>query len=374
MPSIEQVIGGKYTAYIPDDDQAIALGYTHVRIYWGSTEEGPYALATSIALVSGQGDYTYNNTAALATDWAYHTLYGATPGESPASEPVPIGPPRSTRKLIRQGVGRKLRRMELFNIASAASATAFTITEAIDPDASSARYSNWAARLASGSLAGEVRRIRNVTNNGYVPATGVFTLGRGFSGTPATGDDVELWRPHGDEDTSALVDEAINNARFNILWAVPYVITIDADVTEYQMPDGCSEHTIQTVEYAVNRDGYPDKPQWTRLQSWDINGRVLSVFRNSRTFYPALFSAGDLVRVNYVAFGDLLESDADYWECNLQWAVAESALAFLDLLGKPEAKEEAIQHERIRSNILREAMMLRTAHMPQTRLKVLDPR
>ena len=53
MVNIQQYIGASVVAYVPDDARLIALGYSHVRIFWASSEAGTYTQVASLPLVSG---------------------------------------------------------------------------------------------------------------------------------------------------------------------------------------------------------------------------------------------------------------------------------------------------------------------------------
>ena len=363
MSTQVEVIGTKYDIYVPNVDDLIDLGYTHIRVFQEASESVAVGAAdTSILLVAGTYDYSYNKTTGLQTDWAEHCFYSVANGEGPHTERVPLDRPRTTRLVIRQGVGRKLRMMELFTVASAASATNFIASALIDPDASTQRYANWFARVASGTYATAIRRVRGA-GTGYVVATGEIVVSRTYGGSLVLGDTVELWRPHGDEDPSSIIDEAINDARVQMFLDETWIFSVDSNVTEYTMPDGCLEQTIQKVEWAAGT--YPDDPEWIELHNYDTTGRLISVGRRT---------AGDLIRISYTPNPDILDSDSDYWECDKQWAIAEAALAYLNRIGKPGGQEEAIEHDRKRGRLMDELRLLRPRYMPMARPKVLDPR
>jgi len=376
MPSPTQAIGGVYSAYIPDDAQAITLGYTHVRVYWGATEAGSYSLVTSIALVSGQLDYTYNNTLALATDWAYHALYGATPGESPASEPTPIGPTRSTRLAIRQGVGQLLRLMDgPYALATAATASLCTISALIDPDASAHRLTNRFVRCSGGTAIGQTRRTRTAANSGYIPATGTLTLGRATSPAWVAADSVEIWRAKGDEDLSVLIDQAMNTTAPSIYIEDSFYLTIDDSVSEYYLPQGIGELNTLGVDWV--RDSYPSKPDWRPVGFFDFatdgGSTILTVKRAA--IGPSYYSQGDIIRVRYASNPDNMDSDTDYWAIPLEWAVAEVAMTFLDTIATPSGGlEQIVDAERAKAALRRNLDTYRGRWMPRVQMKVIMPR
>lgn len=375
MPSFEQVIGGSYSAYIPNDDRAIELGYTDLKVYWANSEAGPYALATTIPLVAGQKDYTYNNTAALAGDWAYHTLYGATPGESPASEPTPIGPPRSTRLDIRRGVGDRLNLLATAAVTGGTDANTVVCASLIDQDASPGKYANRFARAVGGNVDGETRRTRNIANDGYVPASGTLNFGADFSATPDTAVTLELWRPERDQDPSERIDNAMQRARHRLWWQEAFYLSTDANVTEYAMPATMLPGSIQGVEYAAG--AFPEAPGWVPVGSWNLdpNGGqpTLSVSLTALGSNP--FSQGTVIRVRYNTFGDRMDDDDDYWSVPLEWAVAEVAYEYLKTIRTPSGgKEDTGDAGMALQTIADDLTMYRTIYMPRATAQERGPR
>jgi len=382
VPSQDAQIGPSYDIYVPEVDGLIALGYTGIRVYWATSETASPSLATTLTLVSGTYDYSYNNTSGAETDWAEHCWYGATPGEGPRSTRVPVGRPRTTRLQVRQAVGRRLRLMELQTVASSASNVKFIATALIDPDASPYRYCSWFARHAVGTFAGEIRRVRDYdsagTTTGYVPSTGEIQVGRTWGGTLGASDVVELWKPKGDEDPSAMVDEAMNRAADRMWHEEVHLFTVDDSVTEYTLPAGCYESAISSVEFAAGQaSGYPDKPLWEEVGWWEVRQssgqNVISVYRSPMG--EELYSGGDIIRVTYAATPDRMDSDADYWNVPLEWAVAETALETLDILATPSGGgEEVGDADRARASLMRDVQQYRAKYMPAARMKVRGQR
>ena len=370
MPSATAAIGGTATAYVPDDTQQIALGYTHVRFYWGTSEAGSYSLVDSEALVAGQNDYSYNKTDANRTDWFYWALYGATPGEGPASEPMPIGPPTCSRKQIRQGVGRRLRLVDIVTVASAADATSFVASELIDPDASAYRFANRFARPSSGTYAGNTRRVRSYSttgaNNGYAPATGTIIVGRSFGGTLSAGNEIELWKPKGDDDPSVLIDEAMNRSRRKVWWEDSFYLTADASVSEYWLPAAMLPGSIKAVDWAS--DSYPDRPAWQSVGYWEttqeFNQSKLTLLQGSFTG-RATYDANKVVRIVYNRFADRMDSESDYWDVPLEWAIAETCLEYLREHRIPGGgKEDTADATVSIATVAEEVAEFRRAYMP----------
>lgn len=375
MPGFEQVIGGSYSAYIPDDDRAIELGYTEVRIYWGSSESGSFGLATSLPLVAGQKDYTYNNTAALAGDWAYHTLFGATPGESPASEPVPIGPPRSTRLEIRRGVGDRLNLLTTAAVTASVDANTVTCASLIDLDASEAKYANRFARAVGGNVDGETRRVRSAANSGYVPASGNLNFGRDFSTTPDTAVTLELWRPERDQDPSVRIDNAMQRARHRLWWQETFYLSTDSGVTEYAMPANMLQGSIQSVEYAAN--SFPEAPGWSPVGAWDLDSNggqpTLTVLLSALGASP--YSQGTVIRIRYNTFGDRMDNDEDYWNVPLEWAIAEVAYEYLRTIRVPSGGKEDVSDAGVSLQTIADDLQLyRTIYMPRASVQERGPR
>lgn len=375
MPTPAVAIGPVYDIYVPQVDTLIDLGYTHIRVYWATSETATPSLATSIELVAGTYDYAYNKTDGLETDWAEHCFYGTTPGEGPRSERVPVGPGRITRKDVRQGVGRRLRIMDgPYTIGTVTDADTIIVTELIDPDASVHRFANRFIRVVTGTGIGQTRRVRasSSTPAGYVPATGTLNVNRATDPAWVAGDTFECWRAKDDEDPSVLIDEAMQRVADRICVPDSFLFTIDSNVTEYYLPAGMTELTIQSVKWAG--DTYPAKPQWEDVGWWRVyhegGQAVLSLLRNSlgREFY----TQGDIIQVNYAYFPDRMDSDADYWRgIPLQWAIAETALELLDALATPSGGEEQVQDAaRAKGALQREISAFRARFQPVPRMKV----
>ena len=375
MPTPAVAIGPIYDIYVPQADELIDLGYTGIRVYWATSETASASLVTTLTLVAGTFDYSYNKTDGAETDWAEHCWYGATPGEGARSERVPVGRSRVTRKDVRQGVGRRLRIMDgPYTIATVTDADTIIVTELIDPDASAYKRANRFIRVVTGTGIGQTRRSRSgdSTPAGYVPSTGTLNVNRATSPAWLAGDTFECWRPKDDEDPSVLIDEAMQRVADRICVADSFLFTIDSNVTEYYLPAGINELNIQSVEWAS--DTYPAKPQWEEVGWWRAyqeNGQtVLSVLRASlgRQFY----SQDDIIRVNYAHYPDRMDSDSDYWSgIPLQWAIAETALEFLETLGTPSGGEEQVQDaQRAKGGLQREINAFRQRFMPIPRMKV----
>lgn len=375
MPDFQENIGATVVAFIPNDDRLIDLGYTHVRFYFASSEDGSYSLASSSALVAGQKDYSYNKTDALITDWWYWAPYGAGVGEGPQSEPQPVGPPQCTRKQIRQALGLLLGLMETATVTSGTDANTVVCSSLIDADAPAAKHANKYARAVAGNVSGETKRIRNVANSGYVPASGTLNFGQDFSATPNTSTVLEIWRPVKDDDPSAMIDRAINRARRKVWWEEVFYLTADANVTEYAAPSFMLPGSITAVEYAA--DSYPEAPDWRPVGFWDLvmdgNQPVLSV--SYSPFSSVSYSAGTVIRVRYNRFGDQLDSDTDFWLAPLDWAVAEAGLEFLRQLHMPGGGREDVSDASIAiRELAQEVTEYRAVYMPRPRPQVRLPR
>lgn len=373
MPDPARAIGGVYTAYIPDDDQAMALGYTDLRIYWGTSEAGSYSLADTQSLVSGQKDYSYNKTDAYASDWAYHTLYGAVPGESPASEPVPIGPPRTTRKQVRQGIGERLRMMTLAAVTTGTDANTVVCSSLIDADGSPSKYANRFARAIGGNVDGETKRVRNVANSGYVPASGTLNFGNDFSATPNASVVLELWRASKDEDPAAIIDEGMQRARRRLWWEETFYLSTDSNITEYAMPAAMLPGSVTRVEWASGT--YPQSPAWTPVGFWDLyvdGGPMMSIRRTALGTHA--YGQGDVIRITYNRFGDRMDDDADYWNVPLEWAVAECAYDYLQTIRTPKGGKEDVSDATVaKGEVAEELREYRAIYMPRPRVHVRGP-
>lgn len=374
MPSNLEVIGGQFDVYVPDDEQAITLGWTHVRIFWASNETANAALVSTQELVAGQHDYSYNKTDAAATDWAEWCYYNEdTDTEGPRSERVPIGPPQISRKRIRQGVGRRLGMCRVLTVldAPAPTATAFAAQELIDADASSSLYCNQFVRFTVGAEVGNSRRVRDV-GTGYAPSTGVLTV-NAFETGPGDGDEFELWIPARGQDPSVLVDEAINTVAHRIWWEDTHYLATDSGIAEYVLPQIIRAETVKGVRWAAG--SYPERPYWAEVPHAHFRRDGGNLVLSLGGVYRETFGQGTIVQVEYSRPGDVLDSDDDAWEVPLAWAVAEVAMEFLDLLGTPRGGlENVIDAERAKNNLQRDLDLFRNLYMPTPRVRIELPR
>ena len=364
MPSPTAAIGATLTAYVPDDGDQIDLGYTAVRFYTATTENGSYSLAGSATLVDGQLDYSLNVTAALATDWFYWILYGATPGEGVASEPMPVGPPRVTRLTVRQAVGKRLRLLYTGTLASVSSSTVGIISDLIDPDGSAHKYANRFARCYSGDAIGQTRRVRS-GSTGYAVATGTLTVGRAYSPAWVATDGLELWKPQFDDDPSIIVDAACQTARLRMWWEDTFYFSADDDVSDYYGPATLRDEYVKRFEYAA--DTYPSKPDWQPVGWFDVvmdGGQPLITVYSHGT-RAAKYTAGTIFRIVYNRFGDRMDSDTDYWSVPEEWALAEVALDTVQALRAPQGSREGLDdYASVYATLVREVQDMRAAWMP----------
>jgi hypothetical protein len=331
-------IGASIRIDRPDANDLIDLGYTGLRIYWASSEGGAYSLVTTLTLVEDTTTYEYNRTSAAAGDWWYYAPYGAVPDEGVASEPQPVGPALTTRKAIRQGVLKRLRMGMVENITTVTDTDTWVVGGLADADAPTLRFANWYVHhVASGAQ----RRIRSGSNAG-APASGTLNFRRAWPGSGITGgDEIELWRPKGDENPVEILHDAINSARLRIWWPETIFITTENDVTDYVLPRGLVEscHQITAIEWDAGT--WPDEPQWQDVhgaRAYDELGSVLlHLVANG---WGTRLSAGTRVRVSLNRFGDRLDDDFDYWQCAAEWAIAECAAEFLRRLGPSGSQED----------------------------------
>lgn len=361
-------IGAIYNVYIPNVDALITLGYTHVRIYWATSENGSYSLSTSVALVTGTYGYEYNNTAGAAGDWAKHAYYGAVPGETVTSEPVPVAPGQSTRALIRQGAGRRVRLMEpLHTITTVTDTDTIVVSSLIDADGRAETLSNRFGRSGTQS-----RRIRNAAGSGYVPSTGTLNFRRAFSPTLAEGDTLEIWKSRADEDPSVMMDEAMQRARKFIWWEETLYLTATAEQTEYYLPGIIvNKRQVKRVEWAL--DNFPARPVWqpaSKDVTFDGGIALLSVSKSA----GITFDAGTTIRVLINRFGDRMDSESDYWLAPLEWCIAETAREFLEVAGAPTgSKEDVTDFNKTLRDVQAECFDYRAVYLPEIELSMEAP-
>lgn len=362
-------LGWSLTAPVPDVDDQIALGYTAVRFYSASSEAGSYSLASSSTLVSGTLEYTYNNTVGAAADWVQWCLYGATPGEGVRSQPQPVSPLTYSLKTIRQGVGARLGLCSVYTLASVSSSTAAIISDLIDPDASAHSVANRIVRIVGGTAIGQTRRIRT-GSTGYTVASGTVTINRATSPAWVAGDEVEIWKPLNDGDSSTIVDAAITAARGSMAYEADLFIICEDSKSEYPLPVGISERMVKRVEWAArgtSTDSYPDDPDWRVVPFARVSGSppILSIYA---TEDGALFTADTIIRVTYFATPDRLDSDSDTWTVpDLDWAIAEAALRTvvrLSAISNSSAEKSLLKKDA--ADLLADCVSYRKAYWPQT--------
>lgn len=377
MPDFAADIGATVHVYVPDDDVAIDNGYTHVRIYWASSQTASASLETSVELVEEQRDYSYNKDDALEGDWWEWALYGATPGEGPRSERTPVGPPRATRQDIRQLAGQRLRVCRVLEVAASPSptSTAFASSELIDADASTYLHCNKVVRFTTGTLAGEVKRVRDKAATGYTPATGLLTC-NAFTGAPTAGDDFELWVPNGSDDTSELMDQAISQAAAYLWWPETFFFSTDEDVEEYFMPFLMRRDFIRSIEFSTGT--YPSEPGWQPVARPVFRYQSGRLVLNLQDAGPGLnrFTAGTIVKIEYDRPAQELNTDSEAWYVNRRWAAVEAAMAFLDLIGTPRGGlENIVDAERAKGALQRDIEMYRGQYFPApTSIPIVVPR
>lgn len=372
------ILGANYHVYLPENDELIALGYTHIRVYWASSEGGSYSLATSIALVSGTYDYTYNKTDGLATDWAYHALYGATPGEGAASDPIPVGNNAPSRKLIRQGVGQRLKLCELATVTTYTNTTSFACSSLADSDGAASDKANYFARVASGARAGDIRRLRTAANSGWASTTGTVALRRPLGGALSVADEIEFWKPKGNVDPSAQIDEAMQRARRNIWIEDVFYLVTEADQTPYALPRSISHSgQVKRVEYSPwGASEFTTEPRWLPVgdaRVWVEDGQCwLEVHSDPVSRAP--LAGGLPLRVTVNRNPDRMDSESDSWPVPLEWAVAEVALQFLTENGPETGKEDVGDIGRLLPVLRDECMEFRALYTPATTVRVELPR
>lgn len=367
-------IGAILKAYVPDPAAWIALDFTDVRFYYATSEGGNYSLVGSETLSASAYEYSHNHELAVATGWFYWLLYGAIPGEGPASEPMPVGGPQSTRKLIRQAAGKRLRKVNVYKLASVTDAETAVISELIDPDASPHGIANRYARIVGGTATGQTRRVRAGTN-GYTVASGTININRATSPAWAAGNEIELWVADGDTDPSAEIDEAMQRARMRVWWEDTFYLATTAEVSEYALPGIVRDEYVKRVEWAA--DSYPDRPGWTPVGWYDVtmdSGNPILTLRPS-PYGRGTYSGGKIVRVVYNRPGDRMDSDTDYWEADLDWCALEVCRAYLlSRLTPRGGKEDIDDATRAMAAIVDELDSLRSANLPSAATRTRLPR
>lgn len=370
----ETVIGGVINVYVPNVDELIALGYTHIRVYWATSENGSYSHVngTSTALVAGTTSYEYNYTTGAPTDWAKYTFYGATPGETVSSEPIRVGAVNATRKEIRRLAGRLLRMMEPVVALSAVTDGDTIVADSMaDADGLAQRFQNYWIRSGTQS-----RQVRRATSSpaGWIPASGTFNLRRAFSPSLSTSDEIEVWRPKGQDDPSVLMDEAMQSARRHVWWQEVFYLTTTADVSEYDLPAGIIESPGQVarVEYAAGT--FPSQPDWRPVAGARVlmDGGVPLISLKADG-WGNMLQANIIVRVILNRFGDRMDSDTDYWNAPLEYCAAAVAREFLKRMGVPSGSTEVTDDVRVAMAVIEDELRAWQALAPAPEIRMEPP-
>lgn len=339
MPDQTPYLGTYLTAYVPNPDGLIDLGYDTVRFYTATSEGGSYSLVGTAALAAGTYDYNYNDTSGTATDWFYWVPYSVANGEGTGSEPQPVGPPRITRLNLRQDVGRFLRMVDVYAAATVDSATQANFSEFIDADLDVDTIGGRFARCVAGTAIGQTRRVRTGSNGVTSLVNGTIVVGRAFSPAWVANDTIEFWEPEGDRDPSVLIDNIMQVARFTVWWEDVFYFTGESNVTEFTMPRMMRENYVKRVEYAAGT--YPSRPDWQPVAAWELTGEIMGVYSSptARTAY----GAGTVFRVTWNRYGDRMDSDTDYWEVDREYAMLVVASAYLTSRAAPRGNEEDVR-------------------------------
>jgi hypothetical protein len=268
-----------------------------------------------------------------------------------------------------------LKLVEIVPVTAGTDANTVVCSSLIDLDASAAKYANRIARAVAGNVSGETKRVRNIANAGYVPASGTLNFGGDFSATPNTSTSLELWRAVQDDDPSILIDEAMQRSRRRLWWEETFYFSVDEGITEYNMPPFMLDGSVKSVDFAA--DTYPTHPDWRPVGWWNLAmdmGQPLLTVKQSSIGNLA-YGAGQVIRAVYNRFGDRMDDDVDSWGVALEWAIAETALEYLKTVRTPGGGKEDVSDATVaKAEVADDCMEWRKTYMPTARIQVRNAR
>ena len=141
------------------------------------------------------------------------------------------------------------------------------------------------------------------------------------------------------------------------------------------MPGIMLDRMIKSIEWAAGTFG--TRPVWRPVEHPDFRRESGSLVLNiaASGLIPPPFSNNTVIKVEYVRHGDLLQSDSDSWDVPLEWASAEAAMEFLDVLGTPTGSlEGVVDAERAKGSLQRQLEVMRQLYMPAPQVIVEIPR
>lgn len=256
-------LGNTLPISAPDIDQAIADGYTVVRVYSSATRDGSYSLLGTVTLVADDTAYTYSDTTGTATTWYRTAYYGATPGEATQSEPFPAygATVYTLLQMVRDvtsfmglrarvpgdytQIGTVATGASGVTTSSGTSSTVVCTSYADSMFVNSDSFRGWFLRFANGSISGEERRLTGLTNN----STGTFTAARAFSASTPNSAAFDVW---GKQPYQHWV-EVINDATMDVPMPFYYALTGVTSQTEYVLP--AAFQTESQVTRLIRRTG-----------------------------------------------------------------------------------------------------------------------
>lgn len=231
----------------------------------------------------------------------------------------------TTRATLRQTLGFKFGG-ELYVtgdvLASPSPTTStFALAELVDSGADTKRFVDRWMYLASGTYAGQERRI-----TAYTPGTGLITLHRVLAGAPSSGDDVEIhrWPP-------SMLHAAINRALTRCKYRDIVKITPVANQTRYSLAAYTYPETEKDVvnvwlyDYPAVGQGYPREAPWFKVHD-DAGTMYLYV-----TAVPATYANSEIwleIQRPYAS----LATDAATTTAPAEWVLAGAEVEMYNML------------------------------------------
>ena len=200
-----------------------------IRVHRATSKNGSYSSLTTIALVTDQTYYEYDDTSGGASHWyKYRFENAAATTVSEWSLPFPgRSPITRTRQQVRQEVAKEMGMYEsgtLTTVTSSASAAdSSKISTLLSTDAYRAHW----IKNTSGATDGQTRRV-----GAFTVATRAFAITPVFSASPTADSTYELYRDCHPDD----IDDAINDALEVLTYREEFRFSAEQHKTIYAMP------------------------------------------------------------------------------------------------------------------------------------------
>ena len=356
--------GNDLVIYVPELAELIDEGYTHLDVQQLPARASGLGPAIIVSLELEASSLTYRTPIQANTvrfHWRFRNADSSMVGQWRVP-PVLIAGERTTLEQIRRGVG-KLTSLMLgpYEKNVGGSDTQHTFDELIDDDAPEGRFDGWWLREPGGRS----RRVRiaEVDPPGYTPASGRIVTGSFPDGEATDGEEMELWRPFGEERTPDRVEEATRRARRMLRYEDVHYFVTTFNQTTYPMPPQVDDKAINKVEINTSyldqdywrsaivsarsgAQGAEEPFNWRDAVRWDMvpdgGGWSLSLHPSPS---GGSYRHGILARVRFTRSAPPFSGEVGFWPVEQEWAeyeVADELLAALSVSNSLEDRADIV--------------------------------